>query len=130
MTESAVYVMEKMAHGFKRMGKADGRGFYDYDFDPPQLWSGLKTFERRGKSLEIADISDRLLFSAALSALPDHGTADLAVRSILGSRMPADAHQAKAWIDSIGAARFSSRCEALSERFGARFNAPQAGDGQ
>lgn len=130
MTESAVYVMEKMAHGFKRMGKAAERGFYDYDFDPPQLWSGLKTFERRGKALEVTDISERLLIAAALSALRMRGAPDLQVASILGARIPANATQAQAWVDSIGLRQFATRCEGLSQRFGSRFNAPAAGSAQ
>ena len=29
MPESAVYVMEKMAHGFRRLGRDAGAGFYE-----------------------------------------------------------------------------------------------------
>ncbi|NCW81923.1 MAG: hypothetical protein EBV68_08630 [Betaproteobacteria bacterium] len=32
MAESAVYVLEKMAHGFKRLGRAAGAGFYESSF--------------------------------------------------------------------------------------------------
>ena len=42
MPESAVYVLEKMSHGYKRLGRAWGAGFYDYPADGPKaLWSGL-----------------------------------------------------------------------------------------
>ena len=43
MTEEAIYVLEKMAHGFNRMGRQAGRGFYDYEEgEPPELgyWLG------------------------------------------------------------------------------------------
>jgi 3-hydroxyacyl-CoA dehydrogenase len=33
-----------------RRGQKTGAGFYDYGSDTPQLWSGLKTFERRSRT--------------------------------------------------------------------------------
>lgn len=127
MTESAIYVMEKMAHGFKRMGKAAARGFYDYDFDTPQLWSGLKTFERRGKALEAQEIGDRLMYAATLSALGSQSAHHPQADSVLGAKIPTTAQQAKDWINAIGADQFKARCTDFSQRFGARFSVTHTG---
>jgi len=60
-TEAAVYVIEKMAHGFRRTGRASGGGFYDYaPGAEPQLWSGLKVFERGARDIEDAVLAQRL----------------------------------------------------------------------
>jgi len=59
--EPAVYVIEKMAHGFRRTGRAFGGGFYDYTAGAePQLWSGLKVFERGAREVDDASLAERL----------------------------------------------------------------------
>jgi 3-hydroxyacyl-CoA dehydrogenase len=59
--EPAVYVIEKMAHGFRRTGRASGGGFYDYTGGAePQLWSGLKVFERGAREVDDASLAERL----------------------------------------------------------------------
>jgi 3-hydroxyacyl-CoA dehydrogenase len=59
--EPAVYVIEKMAHGFRRIGRASGGGFYDYTTSSePQLWSGLKVFERGAREVDDASLAERL----------------------------------------------------------------------
>ena len=119
LTESAVYVMEKMAHGFQRMGRAAGKGFYDYDFDTPELWSGLKVFERKARKIAQDDIQDRLLYAAVISALGQHEGADSdAAKS---GRIPANRTQAAALVETIGQAAFEARCSQLAESFGPRF---------
>jgi len=59
--EPAVYVIEKMAHGFRRTGRASGGGFYDYTAGAePQLWSGLKVFERGAREVDDTSLAERL----------------------------------------------------------------------
>ena len=59
--EAAVYVIEKMAHGFRRTGRASGGGFYDYGAGTePLLWSGLKVFERGAREIDEASLAERL----------------------------------------------------------------------
>jgi 3-hydroxyacyl-CoA dehydrogenase/enoyl-CoA hydratase/3-hydroxybutyryl-CoA epimerase len=132
MTEAAVYVMEKMAHGFKRMGRAAGRGFYDYEFDTPELWSGLKTFERRSTKLPAQDMSDRLAFAAVLAglSLPDPATHLPAIAPLIGHALPSDHKQALTWARALGESRFSTRCAELSAQYGERFTMPRARDAQ
>lgn len=125
MPESAVYVLEKMTHGYKRMGRAAGGGFYDYGAEPPQLWSGLKTFERRSRQLELAEVRDRLVHAATLAALAaTPGTAAGPVASAFGAAIPGDAEQARALLRVRGEAEFVARSRELASRFGPRFAPP------
>jgi 3-hydroxyacyl-CoA dehydrogenase/enoyl-CoA hydratase/3-hydroxybutyryl-CoA epimerase len=122
-----VYVVEKMAHGYKRAGRAAGGGFYDYTSQPPELWSGLKTFERRSRQLDAADIRDRLLYAAWLGAL-DASTEmpAAAVTQTFGETIATNASQARGQMQRIGAEAFLSRAHDLATRFGARFEPPAA----
>jgi hypothetical protein len=125
MPESAVYVLEKMAHGYRRLGRAGGGGFYDYASEPPQLWSGLKTFERRGRHLASADIRDRLLHAGLIAAIgASAGTAAGQVPAIFGGQVPGDAAQARALLQSRGQAACVARMRELASRFGPRFEPP------
>lgn len=131
MTEPAVYVMEKMAHGFRRMGRDAGAGFYEYEDDgSASLWSGLKAFERRATKLPAEDIRDRLLFMPALEAFRclDEGVigsladADAALASL--GILPAGAGGSSTFIDRMGTRAFVERAQALAERYGERFRPP------
>ena len=131
MTESAVYVMEKMAHGFSRMGRAAGGGFYDYDDDGSQtLWSGLKVFERRAVSVPDEDVRDRLVYAQLIEALrciaegtiTDLGAANAAANAAWGFPL-ADGGITRAAHASASAA-FASRAAELAQRYGPRFAHP------
>jgi hypothetical protein len=122
MTESAVYVVEKMAHGFKRSGRQGGAGFYDYGAEPPQLWSGLKTFERSRGKIPAEDVRDRLVHAAALGALSDARAAPLeALASAFGADARWDAAAALGAAAPDAAARFAARSRELAGRYGPRF---------
>ncbi len=130
MPESAVYVLEKMAHGYKRMGRSSGSGFYDYSSDPPALWSGLKTFERRGRQLDPADIRDRLIHAAAIAAIgASAGTTPGPVAAVFGPGIPGDSAQARAQLQASGEAAFVARARELASRFGPRFEPPASVSG-
>jgi hypothetical protein len=131
MTEEAVYVLEKMAHGFSRMGRWSGRGFYDYeDGEAPELWPGLKVFERRRTALAPEDLRDRLLFAQALAALRaleegDVASADEADRgSLLGWGFSERSGGVVAFIEKLGLQAFSERARKLAARYGPRFEPP------
>lgn len=129
MTADAVYVLEKMAHGFNRMGRAAGRGFYDYDddHDAPTLWSGLKVFERRRISIPAEDIRDRLLLAQVLGAIDcleagvigNASEADLASR--LGAGFPQGSGGAMTFVERSGRAALAARARELAQRYGERF---------
>ena len=130
MTQDAIYVLEKMAHGFDRMGCESGRGFYDYeDGESPELWSGLKVFERRRVAVPPEDIRDRLLFRLALESMRclDAGVvasaADANLSSILGVGFPEATGGAIAFAERMGTASFAARSGELAQRYGERFAA-------
>jgi 3-hydroxyacyl-CoA dehydrogenase/enoyl-CoA hydratase/3-hydroxybutyryl-CoA epimerase len=131
MTTEAVYVLEKMAHGFGRMGRDAGRGFYDYDDgEAPELWSGLRVFERRRAAVSHDDLRDRLMFIQAIESMRclDEGVvacaADANLSAVLGWGFPASHGGAIAFIDSIGVRAFAERARDLATRFGERFEPP------
>jgi len=122
LTESAVYVLEKMAHGYSRLGRAAGAGFYDYNETPPQLWSGLKTFERRNRGIPAADITDRLTHAAMLAALTIDDSADNAfIAASLGPKIAASSAQVLEMLPETDRHRFIDRCRELASRYGPRF---------
>jgi hypothetical protein len=126
LPESAVYVVEKMAHGYKRPGRAAGGGFYDHDAEPPALWSGLRTFERRSKQLPADDVRDRLVYAALSAALgADASTpAPPGFVQAFGTAVPVNAAEALARVGALGAPAFTARAGTLAERFGPRFEPP------
>jgi 3-hydroxyacyl-CoA dehydrogenase / enoyl-CoA hydratase / 3-hydroxybutyryl-CoA epimerase len=129
MTESAVYVLEKMAHGYKRMGRAVGRGFYDYGEPGRELWPGLKTFERGARRVPTEDVADRLAFAVALEAvrsLEAGGVTGAATARTIGmtGKLPVHAPEALKLVDELGLQRFEARARELAARYGERFDPP------
>ncbi|MFT4101694.1 MAG: 3-hydroxyacyl-CoA dehydrogenase family protein [Burkholderiaceae bacterium] len=122
MPEPAVYVVEKMTHGFDRTGRAAGAGFYDYEEDGDKLlWDGLRAFKRRNTGIDANDIRDRLLYSQALVW---RNARQAGATTSAGWGFPAGGDPGR-FIDGLGA-DFASRAEALASRFGSRF-APTPG---
>ena len=131
MPEAAVYVMEKMAHGYRRMGRDSGAGFYDYaDDGSATLWSGLKAFERRNVNVPEEDVRDRLLFIQSLEAvrcLEEHiveSAADADAGSIGLCGFPAASGGAVQYVRQVGTAKFVARARELAARYGDRFLPP------
>ena len=133
MTEEAVYVLEKMAHGYGRMGREAGRGFYDYDDEDgelPELWPGLKAFERRRVSIAADEVRDRLLLVQVLESLR------CLQEGIVTSAKAADESAVRdfgfppspggpfALARQIGPAALAKRARELATRYGERFEPP------
>ena len=115
LTKEAVYVVEKMSHGFRRMGRAAGGGFYEYAPDEaPALWPGLRQFERRARKLTQRDIEDRLKY------------AQLLVNERLGQSGVAGLGSASSLISEMGFDGFAQRCAELCAAYGTRFTLPSA----
>jgi hypothetical protein len=122
MPESAVYVIEKMAHGFKGLGQSAGGGFYDHKSDGSRsLWSGLKTFERGSRRIPAEDLADRLLYATALEAVRGIGSTGADGDSSGPEIRPESALRE---IDRIGRERFVERARELASRYGGRFEPP------
>jgi 3-hydroxyacyl-CoA dehydrogenase/enoyl-CoA hydratase/3-hydroxybutyryl-CoA epimerase len=111
-----------MAHGYSRLGRAAGAGFYDYNETPPQLWSGLKTFERRNRGIPEADIADRLTHAAMLAALTIDDSADGELMAAsFGPNIASSSAQVLEMLPEADRHRFIDRCRELSTRYGPRF---------
>ena len=131
MPKPAVYVLEKMAHGFKRMGRAHGGGFYDYsEGEPKQLWPGLKAFERRARPIPAEEIRERLLYVQSIEAVRClqesvlESVRDANVGSIFGWGFPAYTGGAIQLINHVGPSAFVARARDLAAKHGARFEPP------
>ncbi|MDO4681439.1 MAG: 3-hydroxyacyl-CoA dehydrogenase family protein [Lautropia sp.] len=142
LTEEGAYVMEKMAHGLQRMGRAAGGGFYDYDDEDDEhsdreLWSGLKAFVRRGVDLPDSDVMDRLRFAPIIELLrlltsqkasPAAPRADAADRTrdiVTASGLWPAGYEPLAGVAKQGVEAFAERAAALEAAHGERFALPQ-----
>jgi len=127
---SGTYVIEKMSHGFNRLGKAHGKGFFNYDTDPPTLWSGLKVFEKRSFNIPEQDITDRLTFAAVIGALQtteeEAASIDPEIKALIPPGLPLSRQEALSWIDNYGEARFATRMAELAAAYGKRFADPRS----
>lgn len=131
IAESAVYVLEKMAHGYRRLGRAYGGGFYDYPAGGQKsLWPGLQAFERTATRVPLDDIRDRLLYVQSLETIRclDAGIIETArdanVGSIFGWGFPAWTGGTLRFVDHVGAGRFTQRAGELARDYGERFEPP------
>jgi 3-hydroxyacyl-CoA dehydrogenase / enoyl-CoA hydratase / 3-hydroxybutyryl-CoA epimerase len=131
MPEQAVYVLEKMAHGFRRMGRAHGAGFYDYpEGEPKQLWDGLSVFARGAKNVPQEDIKDRILYIQAIETIRclEEGvlmsTRDANIGSIFGWGFPAYTGGTAQFVNHVGVAAFVARAKELAAKYGERFTPP------
>ena len=132
LPESAIYVLEKMAHGFHRSGRRHGGGFYEYaDDGSRELWTGLSAFVRKSRRTPSADEAlDRLLYIQSLETLRclQEGvitsTRDANIGSIMGWGFPERTGGAAQFVNHVGVARFVARARELAQRYGARFEPP------
>jgi 3-hydroxyacyl-CoA dehydrogenase / enoyl-CoA hydratase / 3-hydroxybutyryl-CoA epimerase len=131
MPEQAVYVLEKMSHGFKRMGRAYGAGFYDYpEGEAKVLWDGLSVFARGAKNVPLEDIKDRILYIQAIETIRclEEGvlmsTRDANIGSIFGWGFPAYTGGTAQFVNHVGVAAFVTRAKELAAKYGERFNPP------
>lgn len=132
MAESAVYVLEKMAHGFRRLGRAAGGGFYDYpEGEAKHLWPGLSVFQRGAKAISDDDIRDRLSMIQSIETMRclQEGVVqyehDANIGSIMGWGFPAYTGGSLQFVHHCGAKAFMLRIAELQARYGNRFAAPE-----
>jgi 3-hydroxyacyl-CoA dehydrogenase / enoyl-CoA hydratase / 3-hydroxybutyryl-CoA epimerase len=114
-----------------RVGKAAGKGLYDYGPEGRDVWPGLaEAFPPREAPAEDT-IRKRLFHVQSLEAVRclDHGVLqqplDGDVAAVLGWGYPSHLGGPFAYIDGIGAEAFVRQCEELAARYGARFTPPE-----
>ena len=124
-------LLSDMVEKHGRLGRKNGKGFYDYpEKAPKKLWPGLADLQKKKldpDSIDIQELKDRLLAMQALETarcfeegvLTDVREAD--VGSILGFGFAPFSGGTLSYIDMMGTKRFVALCEKLEKKFGDRF---------
>jgi 3-hydroxyacyl-CoA dehydrogenase/enoyl-CoA hydratase/3-hydroxybutyryl-CoA epimerase len=124
-------LLEEMVEKRGRLGRKNGKGFYDYpQSGPKRLWPGLVELQPKRldpDTIDVAEIKQRLLGMQALETarcfeegvLTDVREAD--VGSILGFGFAPYSGGTLSYIDFMGTQRFVEMCRKLAKKFGPRF---------
>jgi 3-hydroxyacyl-CoA dehydrogenase/enoyl-CoA hydratase/3-hydroxybutyryl-CoA epimerase len=124
-------LLQEMVEMQGRLGRKNGKGFYDYPADgPKRLWPGLANLQKEKldpDTLSVGELKSRLLVTQALEAartveegvITDVREAD--VGSILGFGFAPFTGGTLSYIDMMGTKAFVALCETLAAKHGARF---------
>jgi len=135
--DAAVPVIEKMLSEFKRPGKKEGAGFYDYPADGKKhLWPELsKHFMTADKAqptpAQFEELKERLLFRQSIEAARCYeegvlrNVPDANIGSIFGIGMAPWTGGQLQYINFIGLPEFVKRSNELTAKFGERFTPPK-----
>ncbi|RNF34883.1 3-hydroxyacyl-CoA dehydrogenase NAD-binding domain-containing protein [Paracoccus methylarcula] len=116
-----------------RLGRKANAGFYAYDEKGKrqELWDGLEAkYPQADEQPELTEVQHRLMFAQTLEAVRALGEGVLEdiregdVGAILGWGFAPWSGGPFGWLDMLGAARAVEICEGLTDRHGARFEAP------
>ena len=126
-----VQLIDTMVDTHGRLGRKNGKGFYDYPAKPAKkhLWPGLKDLypQQDPDDVSVDEVKKRFLVTVALEAartveegiVTDPREADIG--SILGFGFAPYTGGALSYIDGIGAADFVALCDDLASRHGDHF---------
>jgi len=126
---AAMDVVAQFIEVFKRPGRKDGKGFYEYPEGGRKfLWPELKEHYPVSKEQpDVEEVKKRLLYIQSVEsarAFEENVAttpADADIASILGIGFPPFTGGALSYIDMIGAKQFVEECEALAGKYGKRF---------
>ena len=130
-----VDLVNAMVDSHGRMGRKNGKGFYDYPAKPAKkrIWPGLKDLfpQQDADKVNVAELKERFLTVIALEAarvmeegiVTDPREAD--VGSILAFGFAPYTGGTLSYIDGMGAAQFVKRAKALQKKYGPQYKAPK-----
>ncbi|HTZ71196.1 MAG TPA: 3-hydroxyacyl-CoA dehydrogenase NAD-binding domain-containing protein [Acetobacteraceae bacterium] len=130
-------LIAKMVTELNRLGRKNGKGFYDYAADgTKKLWPGLADLApvkiAEADQTLIEEIRTRLLYRQAVEA------ARCMAENVVTNPREADVGAILGWgfapwtggpislIDSVGLKQFVATCDQLAQRHGPRFTPPQS----
>jgi 3-hydroxyacyl-CoA dehydrogenase/enoyl-CoA hydratase/3-hydroxybutyryl-CoA epimerase len=127
-------VMDRMIDEFKRPGRHEGAGFYEYeDGKRVRLWTGLKeAFGGENLDIPFKDLQERMMFIESLetvNCISDgviESIADANIGSVFGIGFPAWTGGVVQFINGYegGLAGFVARARELAATYGERFEPP------
>jgi 3-hydroxyacyl-CoA dehydrogenase / enoyl-CoA hydratase / 3-hydroxybutyryl-CoA epimerase len=123
-------ILEFMVVKNERLGRKNGKGFYDYEGKTKKLWPGLDKLQKTKLDpdrIDVQELKHRLLVTQALEAsktvedgvIVDPREAD--VGSILGFGFAPYSGGTLSYIDGMGTKAFAALCGSLAKKHGARF---------
>ena len=128
-------LLETMVVKQQRLGRKNGKGFYDYpEKGPKKLWAGLGELQSAHldpDAIDVEELKQRLLATQSVEAartveegvVTDPREAD--VGSILGFGFAPFTGGTLSYIDGMGAKAFVEMCDKLAAKHGDRFAPPK-----
>ena len=128
-----VELLRKMVEDHGRLGKVEGKGFYDYDGRDRRIWPGLAGLAGGIVPAEtgVAYLKDRLMLRQVVEVarcLEENilrTKRDAEVGAVFGIGFSPGAGGPLAWMDARGIDRVVSELQALSKTCGDRFEPPK-----
>jgi 3-hydroxyacyl-CoA dehydrogenase/enoyl-CoA hydratase/3-hydroxybutyryl-CoA epimerase len=130
-------VLDRMCEEFKRTGKKDGAGFYDYpEGGKKTIWPGLydafvKADKRQPSEADFKEMQERILYRQAIESVRCYeegvlrNVPDANIGSIFGIGFAPWTGGVLQYVNFIGLKQFVKRSQELAAKHGERFTPPK-----